>query len=108
MVFGSAVHFHIIFLEGVTRMVFFNESQILGVMLLQATQTTTGSMVLSLAILFSFIFVAALMFRIPVEYTFVIVLPLLFVYSAYYSEFVAGIVVGALYLGLYVVRRVFR
>lgn len=70
-------------------MFFINWSQTVGVIIANSTEYNTGSIFLSLMILLVMILAFALMFGIKLEYTSIIVLPLLLGYMAYYSDFVA-------------------
>lgn len=70
-------------------MMFINWSQTMGVILAKSTEYNTGSIFLSLMILLVMILAFALMFGIKLEYTAILILPLLLGYMAYYSDFIA-------------------
>ena len=68
---------------------FINSSQIIGIVIGTATETTTGSMFITLGIILMLILAIAIMFGIPLEFTLILVFPLTLTYMAYYSEFIA-------------------
>lgn len=68
---------------------FINGSQTIGIIMGRSVAFTTGSMVVSLLILLIIIIAIATMFGIQLEWTAILILPLLLSYMAYYSEFVA-------------------
>ncbi len=84
---------------------FINTTETLGIILGRGTEYTTGSIFLTLFILMLFIVAIGLMFGIKLEFTAILILPLLLSYMAYYSEF---IVIGSIifiYLALIVTQR---
>jgi len=60
----------------------------------------TGSLFLSLLFLVILLIVLALVFRIPLEFTAVLILPLLIVISAYDGTFMSVLGVFLIYLGV--------
>lgn len=76
-------------------MVFLNTSETIGILIGTATTYTTGSMFLTLFIIMVTIIAVAMLFGIRMEFTAILILPLLLTYMAYYGEF---IVIGALIL----------
>jgi len=74
---------------------FLNTTETLGIILGSATNYTTGSMFLTLLIIMVMILAVALMFGIQLEFTAIIVLPLLLAYMAFYGEFIS---IGAVIL----------
>jgi hypothetical protein len=74
---------------------FINTTETLGVILAQGTNYTTGSIFLSLLVFLFLLLAIALLFGIRLEYTAILVLPLLISYMAYYGEFIA---VGSIFL----------
>jgi len=70
-------------------MTFINWTESIGIIIGTATETTTGSIVLTLGIVLILLLAAATLFGIRWEFTSIIVLPLLLSYMAYYSEFIA-------------------
>jgi len=81
-------------------MVFFNETQLIGTILMQTTETTTGSMFISLMIIMCLLFALAFALNIKLEFTVILFFPLLIAYSSYYSEFVAVLGCALIYLAL--------
>ena len=84
---------------------FLNETGIIGTILQTGTTTTTGSLFLSLLILVIIIIAVALMFQIPLEFTSILILPLLLSVMAYYSKFLAVGGVIFIYLAFIVTNR---
>lgn len=88
---------------------FLNTTETLGIILGNATQYTTGSMFLTLLILVLILIAFAIMFGIQLEFTSIIILPLLLGYMAFYQEFIAIGTVILIYLALIVTKRfIFR
>lgn len=67
---------------------FLNMTESIGIVLGNATTYTTGSMFLTLLIVMLIIIAIAIMFGIQLEYTMILLLPLLISYMAFYGEFV--------------------
>jgi len=74
---------------------FINASQTWGIILASGTDYTTGSIFLTLSILLVFLMAMAILFGIRLEYTAILILPLMLSYMAFYSEFLA---IGSLIL----------
>jgi len=70
-------------------MVFVNESGIISVLLVNATNNLTGDIFLTLLGLVIIIIAFFLMFRIPVELTAILILPLMLTFMSFYGNFVA-------------------
>lgn len=85
-------------------MVFFNSTDVLGILLLSMTETTTGDLFISLFMLFMFLLVACIMFGIPTELSAVILLPWTLVTATYYSQFVAPLGIIIIYLTFIIVK----
>lgn len=68
---------------------FINTTETIGIIMGEATAVTFGAMFLTLFFVLIVILAIALMFGIRLEYTAILVLPLVLVYMAYYSEFYA-------------------
>lgn len=79
-------------------MFFINTTDVIGVILASGAQTVTGDIVSALMMIFLFLAVIALMFGIPLEFTAVIMLPLTIATAAYYSDFMALLIVLGIYL----------
>lgn len=80
---------------------FMNSSGIMAIILTTATQTTTGSLVVTLSLLLMSLFAIAIMFGIPLEYTAVIFLPLTLAYATYYGDFIALLICFLIYLSFW-------
>ena len=88
---------------------FINTTETLGIILGNATQYTTGSMFLTLLILVLILMAFAIMFGIQLEFTSILILPLLITYMAFYQEFIAIGSIILIYLALIVTKRfIFR
>jgi len=85
-------------------MVFINATESIGIIIGNATTYTTGSMFLTLFVVLLFILAMALMFGIKLEYTAILVLPLMLGYMSYYSEFITIGVIIIFYLGFLVTK----
>lgn len=70
-------------------MVFYNSSSEIGLLIDGATYNITGDMFLTLLALMMLFLAFFLMFRIPLIYTAVLILPLMLVMMAYTSQFLA-------------------
>lgn len=86
-------------------MIFINVTESLGIIIGRATQYTTGSMFLTLLLLVLIILALAIMFGISLEYTTILLLPLLLSYMAYYQEWVGVGSVILIYLGFVFTKR---
>jgi len=64
------------------------------------TQNITGSLFLSLLIIILLLMMVALLFRIPIEATVVLIIPLMLVFMAATSDFLAIGGVFLIYLGI--------
>jgi len=79
---------------------FFNETQLIGTILMHTTETTTGQMFVTLTIIMCLLFALAFAFNIKLEFTAILFLPLLIGYASHYSEFVAILGCALIYLSL--------
>jgi hypothetical protein len=77
---------------------FMNCTETIGILVGTATQTTTGSLFYTFLMILLMIIAVAFLFGIKLEWTMVIVFPLLLAYMAYYSEFIGIGVVILIYL----------
>lgn len=84
---------------------FLNTTETIGVLIGTATQVTTGSLFLTLLIVILVLLAVAMMFGIQLEFTAIIILPLLLSYMAYYAEFVGIGSVILIYLALVFTKR---
>lgn len=76
-------------------MVFYNSSSEIGLLIDGATFNITGDLFLTLLALLIVVLAFFLMFRIPMIYSAVLILPLMIVMMAYTSQFLA---IGGLFL----------
>lgn len=83
---------------------FFNASGTLG-HILTSSVNMTGDIIVSLLILIIILLAIAIMFNIPIEFTVVVVLPLLMAYMSYYGQFVAVGIVTIIYLAFILLKR---
>jgi len=70
-------------------MEFMNMTDSIGIIMGQATTYTTGSMFLTLLIVVMALIAVAIMFGIKLEYTIILIMPLMLGYMAFYSAFVS-------------------
>ena len=83
---------------------FLNCSQIIGQIIGSATQYTTGSLFLTFLIIMLFLLGMAMVFRIKLEYTMMIILPLLLAFMSYYKDFIAFGAVILIYLSILITK----
>ena len=79
---------------------FINTTETLGIIIGTATQTTTGNIFLTLLILMLFLVTVAMLFGIRLEFTAILILPILLSYMAYYGDYVGVGSVIIIYLAL--------
>lgn len=79
-------------------MFFINSSGTIGVILAAGAQNTTGDIVSTLLAIYLFLLIICLMFRVPIEFTIVIMLPLTIAIAAYYSNFLSLLIIMGIYL----------
>ena len=85
-------------------MAFLNESQTIGIIIEYGTNLT-GSLFLTVLIIFMLLIALSLLFRLPFEMLIPIVLPLFIVSMAYSSEFLAIGGLLLIYLAIIFTRR---
>lgn len=68
---------------------FINITESVGVILNHGTINTTGSIFITLMIILLVLMAFAMMFQLPLEYTAIVIFPLVLSYMAYYSEWIA-------------------
>jgi len=88
-------------------MVLLNTTGVLGTVIQYATLDLTGSLFLTLLGVVMLLLLLCLLFRIPVEFSAILVLPLLLGLMAYMTEFVAIGGVFLIYLGVIVGKNFF-
>jgi hypothetical protein len=79
---------------------FLNCTETIGLIIGQGTTSTTGSLFLTFFFVLLIILAVAMLFGIQMEYTAIIILPLLLGYMSYYSEFIAFGALILIYLAL--------
>ena len=67
----------------------------------------TGSAFLSLLMIVILVMLIAFLFRIPVEFTVILILPMLLTFAAFYSEFMAVTGVILIYMGILLAKNFF-
>jgi hypothetical protein len=70
-------------------MAFVNVSNSFGFVLVEMTTNLTGNLFLSLLLILFFLIVLSLALKIPVEYSAILILPVMFVLISYSSDFLA-------------------
>jgi len=85
----------------------FNTTGTIGVILQYATTEVTGSIFLTLLGIVIGLMVLCMLLRLPMEFTAILVLPLLLGCASYYSEFTAILGVFLIYLGVIVGKNFF-
>lgn len=83
---------------------FLNCTEPIGIIIGQATTYTTGSIFLTLLFIMLFLIAVATLFQVRLEYTAIIILPLLFSYMAYYAEFIGIGAVILIYLAILITK----
>lgn len=79
-------------------MVFLNTTETIGQIIGNANTTVTGSLIVTLMIIFILVIAMAIMFGIPLEYTAILVFPLALAYASYFKEFLGPIAIIIFYL----------
>lgn len=67
---------------------FLNCTEVVGQIVISTTDYTTGSLFLTFLFVMLFLVAISMAFQIKLEYTSIVILPLLLGYMAYYSEFI--------------------
>ena len=83
---------------------FYNSSGSFGIILNSFTYNVTGDLFLTLLCIVLLILAFCLMFRIPIEFSAIIVLPLLLTLMAFSSQFLAIGGLTLLYIGVLVAK----
>ena len=79
---------------------FLNETGIMGVILISLTDNVTGSLFLTLLLILVTILSFCFLFRIPIEWSAVIVMPLLITFATIQGEFVSILGIFLIYMGV--------
>ena len=85
-------------------MAFINGSNFLGGVIGSAAQNTFGDVFTTLLVLLIILLAFCMMFRIPLEWASILIFPLLISFAAYYSAFVAPLLVALIYLSAIVTK----
>lgn len=85
-------------------MVFLNATGTIGVIMGASTTTTTGSLFISLLMVLVLLIIVSIFFGIRLEYTSIIIFPLLLAYAGYYQNFIAPMGVLLIYLSTIVTK----
>lgn len=86
---------------------FMNSTETIGILIGTATTYTTGSLFLTLFLVMLGLLAVAFMLQIPLEWSGIIILPLLLSYMAYYGEFISIGLVILIYLAIIFTRKFF-
>ena len=79
---------------------FINQTETIGIIIGQATTTTTGSLFATLLLVLVFLLALCLLFRISIEWASILLLPLMISYASYYSNLYAPLGVTIIYLAM--------
>ena len=79
---------------------FLNTTETIGIVLGTATETTTGSVFITLLMVVVLLVTMCILFGIVLEWTALFILPLLLSYMAYYNEFIGIGAVILIYLSI--------
>ena len=86
---------------------FFNETGIISSGLMLLSDNVTGSVFISLLLIMVLLILVAMLFRLPIEVTAIILMPVLIVFMALTSEFLAVGGVVLIYLGVIFAKNFF-
>lgn len=81
-------------------MVFINTEDVIGRLLVYITTNITGSEFLTYIMIILFIIAATLIFKLPLEFSVPIVMPLLIVMAMYSAQFAVILAIGLIYLAV--------
>jgi hypothetical protein len=85
-------------------MVMLNETGVIGLILNRATESITGSMEMTILLVFLFILVISIMFSIPIEYLIFLVIPFCMVCIIYYSIFWLPLLIMFIYVATIITK----
>ena len=89
--------------------IFINTTESIGIILAGGTQTLTGSIIATLFLVLAFIFVLCIMFNIPLEFSAVLIFPLIISMAAFYSQFLILVVGFGIYFSIIIAKNfIFR
>jgi len=87
-------------------MVYFNETGYIGTLIYYATINITGSLFLTLLSMLFIILALFAMFKLPLEFTAILVFPLLLVLMAYQSDFLSIGAVFIIYIAILIAKNI--
>lgn len=85
-------------------MLFVNESQTIGQILIAGTQNLTGNIVVTLLVIMIFLLCLCVLFGIELEFSAIIFLPICITLGAYYSSFMGMIIVILIYVSTIIAK----
>ncbi len=88
-------------------MALLNSTDIIGLILIEGSKSTTGNMYVTLFVVLLFLIAIALMFGIPLEFTAIIILPFIMVAATYYGEFLPLVIMILFYFTFFFIKRFF-
>lgn len=83
---------------------FMNETGFIAIVITDMTNNLTGSLFLTLMLIMIFFILVALLFRLPIEFAIILILPLFLVFMAATSEFLAVGGVVLIYMGIIIAK----
>lgn len=86
---------------------FINTTETIGIVLGQGTITTTGSLFITLLIVILLLLAIAIMFQIRLEYTAILILPLVLSYMSFYGDWIATGTVLLIYISILITKNFF-
>lgn len=86
---------------------FINNTQVIGQVMASLTTETTGSIFLTYLSIMLFIMLIAMVLRIPMEFTAILILPMLVVMASYIGSFVPVLGLFLIYLAIIFIKNFF-
>lgn len=86
---------------------FINETGVIGQIFMYASTNLTGSLFLSLLGIIILIIAIFMLFRIPIEFIAILILPIMIVFMAYESQMLAITGAFILYMGFLTAKNIF-
>ena len=83
---------------------FINMTESIGTVITNLTQYTTGEIVTTLLVIMVIVMALAMMFQIPLEYTTILILPLILSCMTYYAFFWNIFVILVIYISFIIVK----
>lgn len=79
-------------------MPFINETGVIGIIISSGTQYLTGNVVASMLFVLLFLMAIAFMFRVPLEFTAILIFPFCLAVGSYYGSFFIPIIITVVFL----------